>query len=94
MPIRIILELVRYIHNNPVRAKITETADQFTFSSHHAYLGKASVPWLATDLVLGRFAKQKKRAIKLYHEFVLRGISRKAQTGIFSGSSRETHFRR
>jgi len=82
-----ILELVRYIHNNPVRAKITETADQYTFSSHHAYLGKASVPWLATDLVLGRFAKQKKRAIKLYHEFVLRGSAEKHRQEFFQGTT-------
>ncbi len=54
------LELVRYIHNNPVRAKITETEDQYIFSSHESYLGKNNVPWLTTDFVLSQFAKQKK----------------------------------
>ena len=67
------LELVRYIHNNPVRAKITETADQYIFSSHQAYLGKENVPWLTTDFVLSQFARQKKRSIKLYHDFILKG---------------------
>jgi putative transposase len=68
-----LLELVRYIHNNPVRAKLTKTADQFRASSHHAYLGKADLPWLTTDFVLSQFAKQHKRAINLYHDFVLKG---------------------
>jgi REP element-mobilizing transposase RayT len=68
-----LLELVRYIHNNPVRAQLTETADQYTFSSHQAYLGKNKLPWLTTDFVLTQFSKQKKRALKLYSDFIMKG---------------------
>lgn len=68
-----LLELVRYVHNNPVRAKITETIDQHRWSSHRVYLGLDIVPWLSTDLVLSQFSKHEKTATKLYHEFVLRG---------------------
>ena len=45
------------------------------------------MPWLATDLVLGRFAKGKKRAIKLYHEFVLRGSAEKHRQEFFQGTT-------
>lgn len=67
-----LLELVRYIHNNPVRAKISKTADQYLFSSHQAYLDRDNLPWLTTDFVLSQFAKQYKRALHLYHDFVLK----------------------
>jgi len=34
------LALVRYLHLNPVRAKIVRTPDAYTWSSHRAYLGE------------------------------------------------------
>ncbi len=69
-----LLQLVRYIHNNPVRVGMVQTPDKYLWSSHNVYLGNVSVPWLTTDWVLSQFAKQKKRAIRLYRDFVLDGI--------------------
>ncbi len=80
-----LLELVRYIHNNPVRAQITKTADQYTFSSHQAYLGKNTLPWLTTDQVLSQFAKQKNKAIDLYSDFVLKGTSEDHRQEFYRG---------
>ena len=68
-----LLELVRYIHNNPVRAKITESIDRYAWSSHRAYLGLDTIPWLSIDPILSQFSRQEKRARKLYHDFVLQG---------------------
>ena len=68
-----LLELVRYIHNNPVRAGLVTSPDQYPWSSHAVYLGNGTVPWLATDWVLSRFAEQKQRAVALYHDFVMQG---------------------
>jgi len=68
-----LLELVRYIHNNPVRAVMVKSAEQYIWSSHSAYLGKISVPWLTTDWILFQFAKESQRAIELYRDFVLAG---------------------
>jgi len=70
---RYLLELVRYIHNNPVRAGVVKVADEYIWSSHPIYSGNVSVPWMTTDWVLSQFAKQKGRAIKLYRDFVLAG---------------------
>ena len=67
------------------QAQITETADQYTYSSHHAYLGKNILPWLATDQVLAQFAKQKKRAIKLYHDFIMKGSAENHRQEFYRG---------
>ena len=68
-----LLELVRYVHNNPVRTGIVKAPDKYNWSSHPVYLGKVSVPWLTTNWVLSMFAKEKRCAIKLYRDFVFAG---------------------
>ena len=46
------MELIRYVHNNPVRAGVVERASDSDWSSHRAYLGLAPFPpWLATEAV-------------------------------------------
>jgi putative transposase len=53
------MALIRYVHNNPVRAKIVERASESSWSSHRAYLGLESCPsWLATEAVLGSDEKE------------------------------------
>ena len=47
-----LLELVRYVHNNPVRAGMVDTCEKYPWSSHKAYLGHELVPWLTMDWVL------------------------------------------
>lgn len=49
------LALVRYIHLNPVRAKIVREPGAYRWSSHRTYLGKEVLPWLTADWVLGQF---------------------------------------
>ncbi|MEA3469117.1 MAG: transposase [Thermodesulfobacteriota bacterium] len=70
---RYLLELVRYIHNNPVRAGMVKLPEQYVWSSHASYLGVVPVSWLTTDWVLSQFAKEKRRAIGGYRDFVLGG---------------------
>jgi putative transposase len=48
------MALLRYIHNNPVRAGVVERASDSDWSSHRAYLGlEACPPWLAMEAVFG-----------------------------------------
>lgn len=68
-----LLELVRYIHNNPVRAGVVTAPEEFPWSSHCAYLGKTSTPWLTADWVLAHFSGNRKTAVRLYRQFVLEG---------------------
>jgi DNA-binding MarR family transcriptional regulator len=48
------MALLRYVHNNPVRAGLVDRASESSWSSHRAYLGLSPCPsWLATDAVFG-----------------------------------------
>jgi putative transposase len=51
-----LLELLRYIHRNPVRARIVESVDDYPWSSHHAYVGARDEPFVHTDFALRLFA--------------------------------------
>ena len=68
-----LLELVRYIHNNPVRAGQSKTAEGYLWSSHRVYLGKVKAPWLTTEWILSQFAENRKRAVELFGDFVSNG---------------------
>lgn len=44
----LVARTIAYIHNNPVRARVVDSAHESTWSSHRAYLGLALPPdWLA-----------------------------------------------
>ena len=50
-----LLALVRYIHLNPIRAKVVATLielDRYPWSGHRAIMGKAQFPWMDTEYVL------------------------------------------
>ena len=66
-----LLELVRYIHLNPVRAALVTDPLDYPWSGHRAYLGQEVLPWLTTDWVLSTFAKRAGLARKRYQHFVL-----------------------
>ena len=45
-----LLELIRYIHLNPVRANLVADPENYSYSSHRAYSGLvAAPPWLTLD---------------------------------------------
>ncbi|MDD5006950.1 MAG: transposase [Syntrophorhabdaceae bacterium] len=70
-----LLQLCRYVLLNPVRAKIVETPDLWRWSSYNAMTGKEKQPeYLTTDWVLGQFSDQKRRAHRLFKDFVMKGI--------------------
>jgi REP element-mobilizing transposase RayT len=65
--------LSRYIHVNPVRAKIVSTPSKYQWSSYSAYIGKEKAPqFLKTDWLLSHFGKSKKEAKRNYKAFVER----------------------
>jgi REP element-mobilizing transposase RayT len=82
-----LLQLVRYIHCNPVRAKLVRHCEEFQWSSHGAYSGNVSIPWLTTDLVWRQFADQPHKAIMGYNDFVRQGESEERRRDFHSGSS-------
>jgi len=67
------MELVRYIHLNPVRAGIVSTMeelDPFPWSGHSTLIGTRERTWQDTDYVLRMFAKDTGRAGKAYRSYV------------------------
>jgi putative transposase len=69
-----LLELVRYIHRNPVRAGLTKRLDAYPWSSHKGYLSRAKRwEWLHKDYVLAMLATRRADRLRLYREFVFMG---------------------
>ncbi len=70
-----LLELVRYVHNNPVRAELVSSAEQSSWSSYRHYLGIEPAPdWLNIGEILGRFSDDPEAARRAFAEFVAEGI--------------------
>jgi putative transposase len=66
-----LLELLRYIHLNPVRAHMVASPDDYPWSSHPVYLGERAEPWVTTDFALSLFHSDRDRAVRAYRQFVL-----------------------
>ena len=71
---RYLLELVRYIHLNPVRAGLVADPQDYAWSSHGVYLGERVVPWVTTQPTLRLFGRGIAEARKAYFSFVCAGI--------------------
>lgn len=65
-----LLQLVRYIHNNPVRAGLVAELSQYRWSSHLAYVGNIRPGWLTLSFVLGMFGDTEARARRQYLRFM------------------------
>ena len=83
-----LLELVRYIHLNPVRANLCETAGDYAWSGHRAYLGETACPWLRTDWVLSMFSVNAATAREQYRDFVWHGRKEKRHEEFYKSASR------
>jgi REP element-mobilizing transposase RayT len=64
------LELLRYIHMNPVRAGLVDRPEDWRWSSHRAYLGLVAVPALTTRPTLEEFGPSVDRARAALARFV------------------------
>jgi REP element-mobilizing transposase RayT len=80
-----LLELVRYIHNNPVRAGMVKNALDYKWSSHQPYLGKQKIPFLTMDLVLGQFGKTVGLSRKKFKQYVERKSGEGQQAEFYKG---------
>ncbi len=70
------LELVRYIHLNPLRAGIVsdlEALAGFAYCGHSRIMGSVKSDWQDVDTVLGMFGEQRHPAIQRYAAFVAKG---------------------
>jgi len=73
-----LLELVRYIHLNPIRAGIVkglEDLDGYAFAGHSTLMGKVRREWQDTGYVLGLYGEKVGAARRRYRAFISEGIS-------------------
>jgi REP element-mobilizing transposase RayT len=72
-----LLELVRYIHLNPLRSRQVTTLnqlDRYRYSGHSALMGYQVNEWQAVDAVLRLFGKSVSQARQQYRRFAGQGI--------------------
>lgn len=66
-----LLQLLRYIHRNPVRARLVKRMDDFEWSSHRGYLSKARRwDWLFKDFMLSILSRNRENQLLSYREFI------------------------
>lgn len=81
-------ELVRYIHLNPLRARIVDSLsalDHYAWSSHSAVMGNKAYGWLDIAYVLNCFGMHVKQARLDYRQFVQEGIKKGRQPHLIGG---------
>jgi REP element-mobilizing transposase RayT len=83
-----LLELVRYIHLNPLRARIVddlESLDQYSYCGHSRLMGKYKSRWQDTDYILSLFDATDSTARRRYAEFVVEGIHQGRRPDLIGG---------
>ena len=88
-----LLELVRYIHLNPLRAALVESIEEleeYPWCGHGVLLGKRNVAWQKTGDVLGLFAGTLTTARQLYRDFVKKGLSQGRREELTGGGLRRS----
>lgn len=66
-----LLQLLRYIHKNPIRANLVKNIREYPWSSHQGYVSNAKKwDWLHKHFLLEMFSDRPFVAKKIYREFV------------------------
>ena len=77
-----LLSLVRYVHLNPVRAKMTASPLEYPWSSHRAYIKATNrPPWLTTELILHMFGLTTGSARETFEAFVTADMKNQEDDG-------------
>ncbi len=73
-----LLELVRYIHLNPLRAGLVESLDQldsYPYVGHSALMGKCPNDWQDVDKIIGLFGRRISSARRAYRFFLGKAVA-------------------
>ena len=66
-----LLQLARYIHNNPVKAGIVESPGDYPWSSYNAYIsGAKEWGWVCKQFLLSMLKPDKQTSVKAYKAFM------------------------
>ena len=69
-----LLELVKYIHRNPLQTGIVDSLDAYTWSSHKGYKSQSvKWSWLYKDFILSMLTSNKQKQKKAYKDLMREG---------------------
>jgi putative transposase len=88
-----LLELIRYIHLNPLRAKAVpdlESLDGYPWSGHGVLMGRRELPCQAVDEVLLLFDKRLSDSRRKYRQFVAEGVVQGRRPELVGGGMRRS----
>jgi putative transposase len=83
-----LLELVRYIHLNPVRSRMVQdldALDRYPYSGHSVLMSKNKLEWQDTRWVLSLFGKELTAARRAYRSFVEKGVGQGRRQDLTGG---------
>ena len=72
-------ELSRYIHLNPVRAKMVPSPEEYQWSSCRRYFEGTEPSWLSTSLVLGYFGTEAEDRRRNYRDYLYEAIGKESR---------------
>jgi hypothetical protein len=70
-----LMELIRYLHLNPVRAGLINDPNRYRWSSHRDYLRGESETGLAVDRGLALWGSRRGQAMRAYRQFIRDGVT-------------------
>lgn len=88
-----LLELVRYIHLNPLRAKIVKDMsglNRYPWCGHAVIMGNHAAPWQTVGEVLERFGPSRTAALQKYCAFVEEGKGHGKRDDLIGGGVRRS----
>lgn len=83
-----LLELIRYIHLNPLRAGLVpdlDSLERYPWSGHAVLLGNLTIEGQEKDAVLSRFGKGRARALRGYRQFIADGVAAGHRNDLIGG---------
>jgi putative transposase len=83
-----LLELVRYIHLNPLRASLVKSLgelERYPWSGHRVLVGREKSDWQERKYVLRQFHSREKEAIRTYRRFMEEGKDRGRRPDLVGG---------
>lgn len=88
-----LLELVRYIHLNPLRAGLVgslDDLDAYAWSGHAVLMGNASLDGQQSDEILQMFARKRQIARQKYRRFIADGVAMGKRNELVGGGLRRS----
>jgi putative transposase len=83
-----LLELVRYIHLNPLRSRKAETiqeSDAYRWTGHSVLVGKVRRDWQERNYVLHQFGRKQAQSVRAYRRFIEDGKEMGRRTDLVDG---------